>query len=515
MPEYLRALVYVLACGIGAFFVAKKIAVPFIDEDEFNKWRNCWIATTCAVFLSNSFILFAAFMVLMSIYIHRTAKQPLYFYIILISAAPCLRVDVGIPGVLNKIMELNSPRLISLIILLPIAIKLWSNRSKTAAKPHLGFFDLCAASFVFIITALSSRQSDFNAVLRVVLQNSMDMLLPYFVVSRAIASVKEFNTALLAYAVAAMPLSAIGFLEMWKHWRLYYVVVQQWDVRLPTPYLLRDDMLRAANTSIEPIAFGFLCMTGAAFLMIARTGVRWTIWHYASLGLLILGLYSSLSRGPWLGFAIFVVLVSIAYLRKATTSLLAAVPVLLAGLYFAPPAMIQRFLSLLPFMGTVDTGNEQYRADLLTNSIVVVQRYPIFGSHTFLEEPEMQAMIQGQGIIDIVNTYLQFALEYGLVGLLLFLGVFLGLCASLFVKVLRPTFGPEHIDYAGLLAILISMLFVIATVSSISTIPYTYWTFAALLVALLKMGTEAVHDDVREVAQTTKAPAKMRVLRPL
>ena len=514
MPEYLRALVYVLAFSVGAFFLAKKIAVPFVDEDEFCRWRNCWLATACAAFLSSSFIIFAAFMVLLAIYIHRNAKQPLYFYIILIFAAPCLRIDVGIPGIFNKIMELNSPRLVSLIILLPIAVKLWTNRSKNANRPRLGYFDVCAGSFFFIITALSARQGDFNAVLRIFLQNSMDMVLPYFVVSRAISSVKEFNTALLAYVVSTMPLSAIGFLEMWKHWRLYYVVVQQWQVRLPTPYLLRDDMLRAANTSIEPIAFGFLCMTGVAFLMIMRTG-RWTLWHYASLGLLFAGLYSSLSRGPWLGFAIFVALLSIAYLRKATTALLVAIPAGLVGIYFAPPAIIQRFLSLLPFMGTVDKGNETYRTDLLTNSIAVIQRYPIFGSYTFLEEPEMQSMVQGQGIIDIVNTYLQFALEYGLVGLLLFLGVFLGLAASLFVKVLKPTVGPEHIDYAGLLALLISMLFVIATVSSISTIPYTYWTFAGLIVALLKMGSEAVRDDVRTDAKEIERPAKMRVLRPL
>jgi O-antigen ligase len=510
MPEYLRALVYVLAFSTAAFFIAKKIAVPFVDEDEFCRWRNCWLATTCAVFLSNSFITFAAFMVLLSIYIHRNAKQPLYFYIILISAAPCLRVDVGIPGIFNKIMELNSPRLVSLIILLPIAVSLWSNKSRKANRPQLVFFDLCAGSFFFIVTVLSARQGDINAVLRVFLQNSMDFVLPYFVVSRAVASVKEFNTALLAYAVAAMPLSAIGFLEMWKHWRLYYVVVQQWGVTLPTPYLVRDDMLRAANTSIEPIAFGFLCMTAVAFLMIMRTGARWTLWHYAGLGLLLLGLYSSLSRGPWLGFAIFVALISIAYLRKATTAILAAVPIGLAAIYFAPPAVIQRFLSLLPFMGTVDKGNETYRADLLTNAIVVIQRYPIFGSYTFLEEPEMQSMIQGQGIIDIVNTYLQYALEYGLVGLLLFLAVFLGLGASLFVKILKPAVGPDRIDYAGLLAILISMLFVIATVSSISTIPYTYWTFAGLVVALLKMGSEAVRDD----AQAMEVPGKMRVLRP-
>lgn len=510
MPEYLRALVYVLVLGGGAFVLAKKIAVPFVDEDEFDRWRNCWLVTSCAVFLSPSFIVFAGIMVLLSIYIHRSARNPLYFYIILISAAPCLRVDVGIPGVFNKIMELNSARLISLVILMPIAISLWSKRGSRGNGAAIGYFDVCVASFFFIITVLQARQGDLNAVLRVVLQNSMDIVLPYFVVSRAITTVKGLNTALLAYVVAAMPLSAIGFVEMWKHWRFYYVVVQQWEVTLPTPYLLRDDMLRAANTSIEPIAFGFLCMVAAAYLMIMRTGARWTIWHYASLGLIFIGLYSSLSRGPWLGFVIFLVLLSTAYVKKATMALLAAIPVAVAGLYFAPPAIIQRFLGLLPFMGTVDKGNEQYRTDLLTNSLIVIQRYPLFGSYTFLEEPEMQTMIQGQGIIDIVNTYLQYALEYGMVGLFLFLAVFLGLAAVLFMKVWRPVLSPEQVDYAGLFAILVSMLCIIATVSSISTIPFTYWTFAALVVALLRMGRSAVSDDAR----LAEPPVKMRVLRP-
>jgi O-antigen ligase len=511
MPEHLRALVFVLACAIPAFFLAKKIAVPFVDEDEFIRWRNCWLATTCAVFLSSSFVIFSAFMVLLAVYIHRKAKQPLYFYIILISAAPCLPVDVGIPGLFNKIMELNSARLVSLLILLPIAIGLMTRKSSKPPRQNLAYFDICAGLLFFIVTILSARHGEFNAVLRVVLQNFMDLVLPYFVISRAIASVKDFNLALIAYAVAAMPLSAIGFLEMWKQWRFYYIVVQRWEIQVLTPYLMRDDMLRAANTSIEPIAFGFLCMVAAGYLIIARTGRKWTIWHYAGLGLIFVGLYSSLSRGPWLGFAIFIGIISLAYLRKATTSILAAIPVLLAGLYFTPPAMIERFLGLLPFMGTVDKGNEQYRTDLLTNSLVVIQRYPIFGSEKFSQEPEMQAMIQGQGIIDIVNSYLQFALEFGLVTLGLFLAVFLGLAATLLVKALRPTLGPDKVDYAGLFAILISMLVVIATVSSISTIPYTYWTFAGLVVGLLRLGREAGREETQTSLQT---PARMRVLRP-
>lgn len=502
MPEYLRALVYVLVLATPALFICQKIAVPFIDEDEFRRWRNCWIGTTVAVFLSTSFLTFAAIMLLMSIYIHRCAKNPLYFFIILLFAAPCVRVDFGIPGVFNKIVELNSARLLSLLILLPIAVNLWTKaKMHTSTKPFLGFFDLCVGSFFIIMAALSARLGDTNEVLRAIVQLFLDIVLPYFVFSRAIRSTKEVNSALLAFVVAAMPLAAIGFFEMWKHWRVYYVAVQQWEVVLLTPYLLRDDMLRAATTSVSPIAFGFLCMTGAACLVTMRTAPRWSMWHYAGLAVMLAGLYSSLSRGPWLGFTIFAIIVSAVYLKKATKLLAAAVPLVVGAIYFAPPSVLQRFLNLLPFLGTVDKGNEQYRADLLTNSIIVIERYPAFGSHTFLEEPEMLAMIQGQGIIDIVNAYLQIALEFGLVTLFLFLAVFLGLGASLLLKVVKPAAGPAPVNHAGLLALLVAMLFTIATVSNIAVIPYIYWAFAGICAALLRLGSE----------RTIETPAKMRV----
>lgn len=503
MPEYMRALIYVLILAVPTLVIAKKIAVPLIDEDEFRRWRNCWLATTCAAFLSSSFLAFAAMMLLMSIYVHRNAKQPIYFYIILMFAAPCVPVSFGIPGIFNKIIELNPPRLLALFILLPLATSLW-------AKPknrQLSFLDAGIGSFCVLLAVLSMRYGDVNSVLRATLKFFLDILLPYFVFSRAMQSAKDVNRALLAFVVGALPLAAVGLFEMWKEWRVYYMIVQQWDVVLLTPYLVRDDLLRAAVTSVQPIAFGFLCMTGAGALMTIRRESGLSMWHYAGLVLLLAGLLSSLSRGPWLGFAVFALVALAAHPRAALKVLAGVVPIFLYAVYFSPSPFFQRFVNLLPFVGAADKGSESYRSELLANAMIVIDRYPLFGSLNFLEEPEMLRMMQGQGIVDVVNSYLQITLEFGLVGLFLFLIFFLALGGSVFAQALKPTSSPSRINHAGLLALLLSMLFTIATTSSISIIPFIYWAFAGLCAALPRLGNEEVTSQ-----PPIEARGKMRIL---
>jgi O-antigen ligase len=503
MPEYVRALIYVLVVAVPAFVIAKKIAVPLVDESEFRQWRNCWIASTCAAFLSSSFLTFAAITLLMSVYVLRSAKNPIYFYIILMFAAPCVPVSFGIPGILNKIVELNPPRLLALFILCPVAITLWIDPKNR----QLGFLDLCVGSFWILVAALSLRYGDLNSVLRALLQYFLDILVPYFVFSRALKTAKEVNRAILAFAVAAIPLAAAGLFEMWKEWRVYYIIVQQWDVVLVTPYLVRDNMLRAAATSIEPIAFGFVCMTGAGCIVALRMIKSIpSLWYYSSLGLLLAGLWSSLSRGPWLGFAVFAVVVLAAHPRAALKVLAGVVPLVLYVVFFSPSPFFQRFVNLLPFIGSADKGSESYRSDLFANAIIVIDRYPLFGSQTFLDEPEMQRMVQGQGIVDVVNSYLQIALEYGLVGLFLFLTFFAALAASLAAQAVKPSSNPSRVNHAGILALLLSMLFTIATTSSVSVIPFIYWAFAGVCVALSRLGRTTTWDPPMQ------ARRKMRVL---
>jgi hypothetical protein len=520
MPEYFRALVYVLIVSAPAWYVAQKIAVPLIEEDEFKLWRNCWITATCAAFLTGSFFQFAVVVIFMSAYIHRYSRQPVLLYILLMFAAPCVSVGMGIPVVFNRVIDVNPPRLLAFLILLPAAIEIL----KRPENRELRTTDFAAIALAAFLSLLAFRLSDVNSILREIPKYWLDILLPYFVFSRALRSGREVNQALLAFAVAAMPLAMVGMFELWRSWRVYYVIVREWDIPLVTAYLFRDGMLRAATTSIESIAFGFLCMAGGGCLLALRTPRPLGYWRYAALGMLLCGLIASLSRGPWLGFALCVVVLLLTNLRSSLRLVFGVIPVLIA-VASLHPTLVERFINLLPFVGSADRGSETYRSQLFESALQVISRYPLFGSNSFLGEPEMLRLLQGQGIVDIVNSYLQIALEYGLIGLFLFV-LFFGLIgvglASLFLKS-----KSELVNYQAVLAMLLAILFTIATTSSVSIIPHVYWAFAGIGGALLRLGlgvpweyVERTRARMRIVGagptppggQSIGNPAKMRIL---
>ncbi|MBP2557413.1 hypothetical protein J2857_000164 [Neorhizobium galegae] len=500
MPEFLRSLGYILVVSAPVLYVGGKIALPIIGAAEFRLWRNFWLLATVITFLSRGFLDFAVGLALLSIYVHRYSKQPAFLYIVLMFVAPCVPIPSGIPGVFNKILELDPPRWLAITILLPVALRLWRDRD---VREFRGL-DVLVVAFLGYTSLLSVRLGDFNSILRILAGNFLDICLPYFVFSRVIRSGLDMNKALLAFVIGVLPLSAIGVLEIWKSWRVYYVVVQEWDVFLKTAYLFRDGLLRASVTSIEAIAFGFVCMTGAGCLLALRSPAPLGIWRYVALSVLVLGLLSSVSRGPWLGFALCVLFLAITGPKRSFKLALACLPGMVSVLFLHPP-FLDRFINLLPFVGSADKGSETYRSSLFENSLIVIERYPLFGSDSFLKEPEMQTMIQGQGIIDIVNTYLQIALYYGLIGLFLFTLYFFGVSARL----ARKSFGDnsDAVNYKAVLGLLIAMLLVIVTTSSVSVIPYIYWTFSAMCAAILAPGFAGDREDLPQ-----QVPKPLKVL---
>ncbi len=486
MPEYVRALAYVLIISTPVWFLARRLAEPTIDAAEFTLWRNAWFVTTCVLFLSGNFFIFAAFLGIISIYAFRKSNEPAYLYIVLMFAAPALPVIVGLFGVINKIIDFNPSRLLALVILLPRAIQLARGSS---GSTKFSITDKLVVAYCVLLMLLSLRLGKVTDISRMAFIYGLDILLPYFVFSRVLGSVSEIRKALMALVVAAMPLAAAGMFELAKGWRLYNTIADAWGINLIAPYLIRDGILRAAVTSAEPIAFGFVCMVAAGCLLTIRVNRPFGLIGYASLAILLGGLLASVSRGPWLGFALLVLVLLAAHPKGITNVLRGS---LALGIFIVPFLMSPygaRFTKYLPFIGTVETGNEDYRVDLFHNAMIVIGRNPLFGSPNFLHEPEMQAMVQGQGIVDVVNTYIGVAIEFGLIALALFVLVF----ATIGFKLawLSFTAPRQDIRISGLLGCLAAILVTIATVSSVSIIPYLYWTFAGLCVALLRVGATA------------------------
>jgi hypothetical protein len=145
-------------------------------------------------------------------------------------------------------------------------------------------------------------------------------------------------------------------------------------------------------------------------------------------------------------------------------------------------------MDFLPFVGTVDAENLTYRARLLDTFLTLMAERPLFGSYDYMLTPEVQELRTGQGIIDVVNTYVGIGFASGLAGLSIFVGFFLSVGVGL-LRAARLCRHDADVYLLGqaLLATLLAILVMISAVSSITVIPVVYWVVAGLGVAYARL----------------------------
>lgn len=482
MAEHHRALIYVMMLGLPALFLARIALRGVVEERELGIWRNAWIFSTISFFLTGNVLIYAVSICALSVYIHRVSTAPTYLYLVLLLTAPAVGVNIGIPGVFGSIIELSPGRLLSLAFLLPAATTII--RSKR--EPSFSATDRLVAGFLCLLIVLSMRHGSATYVMRVCAVVLIDIALPYVVFSRSLRSAESIRVGVAALTFAALPFALAGMFEFARGWRLYDAAIKEWDVFLIQSYLFRDGMLRAAASTMEPISFGFVCMVACGCLLAVRDRVS-TRWAFSGAALaLIGGLVAGLSRGPWLGMAVLIIVLAamrrqgaLTLAKASSIAALLCVPLLLSSLG-------DRIVRLLPFVGTVETSNEDYRARLIEAAMAIIGRNPLFGSAQFRGEPEIVAMMQGQGIVDIVNTYAAIGLEFGLVGLAIFIAIFASVAPGLIRMCFSATVEGNSLAQA-ILATLVAILLTIGTVSSVTVIPYIYWAFLGMCMALLRI----------------------------
>jgi len=486
MPESVRALIVVLVLAVPAFYISGRIAASVTAPREFAFWRNAWFVVTIAVFLSGNFFVFAALVAIFCLYAHSARAATVGLFVILLFAVPLVKVTVGGFGAINNLIELNNARLLVIVLLLPIlfaTVRSGRRKARASAMP-----DLFIVGYVLLSVVLEFRQANITSVMRSATQLMLDVLVPYFVFSRAVTSVANFRTVLLAFVVAVIPLSLIAVVEMAKGWPLYSSIYLKWGAEAANVGV-RAGTFRG-SASAGPIQLGFIIMVAiGCMLAVRQTTIPARRFSGIALAVLAAGLIATLSRGPWVGAAVLVIVYLAtgpnAVAKLSTGAIIAALALL--PILLTPVG--QRLIELLPFVGSVDVGTVNYRQLLFESAIPVIERNLWFGSVDYLSTPEMQKMIQGQGIIDIVNTYLGIMLDTGLVGLGLFIGFFATILVGL-RRVLKFR-TVRDIDFSvygrASIATLMAILVTIGTVSSVLVIPYAYWSFAGLCVALIRI----------------------------
>lgn len=508
MAVNVRALIVVLILAIPAFYLGRKLTARFIVPREFAVWRNAWFAITIAAFLSGNYLVFATIAAAIFLYAHAKREAATSLFYLYLFAVPIVNVELGGFGLANSFFALNNGRELAIMLLLP-ALFAAGNRSNGNSKVYTTP-DWLVLGYALFLSGLQFRQSELTNVVRSAFVHSLDILIPYFAFSRTVTSLSDFRKVLLAYIVAVLPLSLIATFEFGKGWHLYAGVADQWGQAIG--YVQRDGLLRAAGSAGGGIMLGYVCMVAIGCVL--------AIWHrvpqrvVAAISAVIsFGLVVALSRGPWIGTAVLITCF-FAMGERAILNLgkLVLVSVVMLSFLLLTPGG-EGVLKLLPFLGTVDEGSVTYRQELFNNSLIVIERNLWIGTPDFLSTPEMQALIQGEGIVDTVNSYLGVALESGIVGLSLFVGCFAMIIAGLRQVLKSKLVRDQDVKtYArAAMATLFAILVVIGTTSSIDFVPYVYWSFAGLCVALIRIAFRQRAEPLRSGNYRAGLPTTARI----
>ncbi|MGE0350247.1 O-antigen ligase family protein [Hydrogenophaga sp.] len=486
MPEHIRALLVVLVFSAGVFAIARSAVVhQLIPETTFKRWRKLWFLVTLALFLSHNIWLCLLLISAMLLIHRRQEAHVMGLYFVMLFVAPPISVTIPGFGIIDHFWVLNHYRLLALTLLLPTALSL--ARKGTTLRLGRSRVDWMVLGYLSLVSLLSFRDVSFTSGLRAVFSLWIDVFLLYYVASRSIRDLDGLRHAMTGYVLGAMVLSLVAVFEAMRGWQLYLAVKDALGLEgnLFGLYLFRSGLLRPAGTAGQSIILGYALMVALGFFLYLKEFLRRPVHRWLGLFLLGAGILASLSRGPWLATA-FLVLVYVMLGPRPVGRLMKLTYISLFVLLLVGQLPFgQKVIDLLPVIGSQEQFNVEYREDLLENALPVIGRHLWFGSTDFLLAPELQVMIQGEGIIDIVNSYLGVALSFGVIGLFLYVGAF----ASAFGQVLRGRRLARKIDSGSFVlgralgATLAAIMLIIYTLSSLFSIPYVYWAFIGLCVA--------------------------------
>lgn len=478
MPLNIKTLLFILPIGLFVFWMASKHIKEIVEPSEFTRWRNAWVTFQTIAFLSPNIWFFYICMMVSCFYIKSKTNRVGQFalFVFLLSSLPALNFDIPAFGVINYLFTITYPRALSLFILLPIFFYLIKHlpRKEFSLNSKL---DKLVVVFILLIMILGFRDNTVTNGLRFGFLNFIDYFLPYFVASRIITKYHDFNKVFFAILISLSISGVIGIFETLKSWHLYNHLAQHLldTIRLRT-FDVRGDILRSAATYMSPLVLAYTMIIALGLVLFFQNKIKNKLLIFAVFSGLLLSLLSTVSRGPWIGF-VFLVFVFILTGKRKLSKL---TQIGFFGLMILPFVLIspigQQFVNLLPFVGEERADTISYRQQLIDVSFNVFKQNPLFGSASYRENPLMEVMRQGEGIIDVVNSYINVLLEYGIIGLILFLSIFTVALLKTY-KVSKNYIQNEDINLLGrvLTSIIAATMLTIFTVSSIDYIPWYYW----------------------------------------
>lgn len=506
--NHIKALIVMMVAGLVAAWLLREPLRPWLEERRYRVLWGALLAVTAAVFVAGHVGLLMLALVVVALTIPGQlglgVGGAVGFYLALSAITPQLTLSMSGLGPINQLLDLPIPRALSLLMLVPLAFRVASTKPPADLPPiNWRMADLAVVAYELLGVVLEGRTASATHMTRLLLISMLDMLLPYYVVSRGITSWAQVR-ALLAVFCASMGLVvAATFAEQLLRWPMYsdlqHVYGQRWVV---TWILERGGLLRVRAMTPQPLLLGYLLLFAMAYWL-ALTGTRWRGRRYMlATAALLVALYFTVSRGPLMSGLLL--LISMLALRMMRPSLYGWL-LTLATIAFATmvvmgwdDALVQALKQLLGDAAGQD-GSIDYRKMLLETSLILIAQNPWLGASDYYLY--MEHLRQGEGIIDLVNTYVHVALAQGLIGLGLFLIPYVVMIRRLLARLAR-TQGEDAMVSRALISLTVAALFMLFTASF-------YWIMPQLNITLVALGLACSRLPVESPPAEPEPPHSM------
>lgn len=476
-PNIVACILVLGSIGLGAAISYFAFGMKLVFRVAF-----MWACIVVIAFLGHIFILIVA-TIIFTVYIREAPNEAkLLYFVALLPAMPVEGYSLPFPG-LQYLWNLSFLRLMILCLLAPLFFNYVNSAVKRGA--YLNVTDTFFILFLLLKILLVVRLDSVTNMARAAFTLFVDFGIPYFAISRFLLSPGSLHWMLSVFLIGAMFISFVSIIETLKSWRIYGPMLDQmnlnYDPQMLVPWA-RSGRARAAGGSMfQPLAYAYFVAMAmlVCFYYWRHKFIRFVpmlmMMSVFSVGLLFTG-----SRG---GLLIFIVGLYVLFYMRLNSMM----KMFLGGATAAAVIGGIVYFSIFGFAGVDGAeGSFEYRRLLIINSLNAVSQNLLLGSNDYTSNAYLARSLQGQGIIDVTNMYLQIALDNGIIGVFLFLGMFVSLIKAVWDK--QGVTGFDHKDL--MLALIVMTMVFIGTCSDVSFVPW--YTFLVVALARAYVGFQAV-----------------------
>jgi len=268
--------------------------------------------------------------------------------------------------------------------------------------------------------ALASWKMPMAELLENLAGNLMDTYLAYLAARFCLTDYKAIVTSLKWIAIALVPLAILGAVESYTGWGPYnkLLIYCPWQEISEPTLNVRSGFYRAAGPFSHPILFGIVfAMFLPLVFWLRHQGGKWRFGSYIIIGILVIGVLSSMSSGPvmMLVFVLFFL-----FLERHKTYVKPILISVVISCFLVNLISNRTFYHVLASYADPIGGSGWHRAKLIDLAIEHFSEWWLAGYG--MQDPGWGQSL-GMTWTDITNYYLFNGVRYGMPGVIAFCGV--------------------------------------------------------------------------------------------